>query len=518
MTHRFRLALALALLIAGSFASPLAGAQTATVTHATALREQPDAGARSIIEMRRRASVRVLETRRDWIRVEADGLRSGWIPERDLDISASEAFTALQATAAMPAAPAHSIAQPRSLPRAANHALILPLGSASTPDAASATAIARLMGVPDANIQQPTADALATPDGLREALAHFDARIGHGDRALLYISGQGSQATQGGQCVESVLTPSRQAFGFDELARYTTTLAQKAGRLVVLTDTGRGEAPLPAVGLAGRFVAAPCRGDAPRAIPAGHNMLVIRANRAGANAFEDARGGLATQALLACLDGSAPLESRSGLPGGEDWRRCAQQQLDARPGKHQQLSLTGNPALAPAPTRATGSAAGPVRPADLLQALHAQRSEDRRVVATPAGGARQLTISGPAGGYLYVLGADDSGFTLLHPVAAVSVERFGGQTTVTLAPGRLRILALVSEAPRNFLRAGFGGNGAYATAPADGRTLRDLPLEVIEGDNSPACTRSETRNMGMEQARRCSTAFGSALIDLPAGR
>ena len=72
-------------------------------------------------------------------------------------------------------------------------------------------------------------------------------------------------------------------------------------------------------------------------------------------------------------------------------------------------------------------------------------------------------------------------------------------------------------APRNFLRAGFGGNGTYAIAPADGRTLRDLPLEVIDGDNSPACTRSETRNMGPEQARRCSTAFGSALVDLPAG-
>ena len=513
MTYRFRFALSLALLAA----APIASAQTATVTHATALREHPDAGARSIMEMRRRASVRILETRRDWIRIEADGQRSGWVPERDLDLSTSEAFAALQATAAMPTAPEQARALPRSLPRAANHALILPLGGASAPDAASATSIARLMGVPDANIQQPAAAALATPDGLREALAHFDARIGHGDRALLYISGLGSQATQGGQCVESVLTPSRQAFGLDELARYTTTLAQKAGRLVVLTDTGRGEGP-PAAGLTGRFVAAPCRGDAPRAIPAGHNMLVIRANRAGANAFEDARGGLATQALLACLDGSAPLESRSGLPGGEDWRRCAQQQLDARPGKHQQLSLAGNPALAPAPTRATGSTAGPVRPADLLQALHAQRSEDRRVVATPAGGARQLTISGPAGGYLYVLGADDSGFTLLHPVAAASVERFGGQTNVTLAPGRLRILALVSEAPRNFLRAGFGGNGAYATAPADGRTMRDLPLEVIEGDNSPACTRSETRNMGMEQARRCSTAFGSALIDLPAGR
>lgn len=510
MTHRFRFALALALLAA----APIASAQTATVTHATALREHPDAGARSIMEMRRRASVRILETQRDWIRVEADGQRSGWIPERDLDLSASEAFTALQATT-LPNSPEQARALPRSLPRAANHALILPLGGAGSPDAASATAIARLMGVPDANIQQPATAALATPDGLREALAHFDARIGHGDRALLYLSGPGSQASQGGHCIETVLTPSGQPLGLDELARYTSALAQKAGRLVVLADTGRGESQAPA-GLTGRFVPASCRADAPRAIPAGHNTLVIRASRAGDNAFEDSRGGLATQALLACLDGRAALESRSGLPGGEDWRRCAQQQLDARPGK-QQLSLAGNPALAPAPMRVPGDGAGPVKPAEHLQALHAQRSEDRRVVATPAGSGRQLTISGPAGGYLYVLGADDKGFTLLHPAAA-SVERFGGQATVALPPGRQRILALVTEAPRNFLRAGFGGNGPYATAPADGRTLRDLPLELIEGDNSPACTRSETRNMGIEQARRCSTAFGSALVDVPAGR
>lgn len=497
MTLRLRFALALTLLLA----SPLASAQTATVTHATALREHPDAGARSIMDVRRRASVRILETRRDWIKVEADGQRSGWIPERDLDLSAGEAFIALQATASTPP-PALGLprAQPRSLPRAANHALILPLGSTGGPDAANASAIARRMGVPDANIQQPHADALATPDGLREALAHFDARIGHGDRALLYLS---SPASQGGRCVDSLLTaPGGQALGLDELARYTGTLAQKAGRLVVLTDT--------------------CRGDSPRAIPAGHNMLVIRANRAGAGALEDARGGLATQALLACLDGSAPLESRSGLPGGEDWRRCAQQQLDARPGKHQQLSLAGNPALAPAP--ALAGRGGPPRPAELLQALHAQRSEGRRVVislaggSAPEGGARQLTVSGPAGGYLYVLGADDKRFTLLHPAAAASIERFGGQATVALPPGRQRILALVSEAPRHFLRAGFGGNGSYATAPADERTLRDLPLEVIEGDNSPACTRSETRNMGLEQARLCSTAFGSAIIDLPAGQ
>jgi hypothetical protein len=60
-------------------------------------------------------------------------MRSGWIAERDLDLSASEAFTALQATAAMPAAPALPNAQPRSLPRAANHALILPSAVRAAP-------------------------------------------------------------------------------------------------------------------------------------------------------------------------------------------------------------------------------------------------------------------------------------------------------------------------------------------------------------------------------------------------
>ena len=60
-----------------------------------------------------------------------------------------------------------------------------------------------------------------------------------------------------------------------------------------------------------------------------------------------------------------------------------------------------------------------------------------------------------------------------------------------LPPGRLRVLALVTDAPRNFLRAGFGGNGTYAIAPADGRTLRDLPqalkevLERIPADAHP---------------------------------
>ena len=253
MTLRLRLALAVALLAA----SPVTRAQTATVTHASALREHPDNSARSIMEVHRRASVRILETRRDWIKVEADGLRSGWLPERDLDIGAGEAFVALQTPPAPPAAIELPRVQPRSQPRASHHALLLPVGG-SADNAADANAIARLMGVPDANIQQPPPEGLATPDGLREALARFDARVGPGDRAFIYLAGPG------GPCAEGVLTASRQTFGVDELARHAGLLARKAGRLVVVTDIAAGGAGA-------------CRGEARPRFPAGHNMLVIRA-------------------------------------------------------------------------------------------------------------------------------------------------------------------------------------------------------------------------------------------------
>ena len=128
MTLRLRLALAVALLAA----SPVTRAQTATVTHASALREHPDNSARSIMEVHRRASVRILETRRDWIKVEADGLRSGWLPERDLDIGAGEAFVALQTPPAPPAAIELPRVQPRSQPRASHHALLLPVGGSAS--------------------------------------------------------------------------------------------------------------------------------------------------------------------------------------------------------------------------------------------------------------------------------------------------------------------------------------------------------------------------------------------------
>ena len=506
-----------------SLAMPWAPAMAlnATVTESGELHSQPYFTAPRIAPVHRLSTVEVLERRRDWVRIEIGGNRSGWVPERSLDLSTQAPVRADAIPAALPGSAPQWI--PRSTPRASNHALILPLGDAA--DAASATAIARLMGVPDANIQQPAPGKLDA-DGLRQALAGLDARLGADDRAFIYLSGQGSR----NPCGEAILTANGENVLLAEFTRYLLNLARKADKLVVVIDAGRGDGH--ASGLSGRYTAgaSACSGNLAQA-PAspGNNVLIVHASRSGQNAFADDKGGLATQALRACLESQA---NPAGLANGDAWRRCAQAALDSR-GSPQHITLGGNPALIPAPGL-VGS--GPTDPRQLLQAIHAQRSERRSVSigglrpGYRAGESIQLTVTGPKSSppqfsSLYLLAAGDKGFTLLHPGPAAPAERFEGSQTLNLpidpatreaiGSGRLRLLALVTDSPRNFQRSGFGGAGVrVATAPADARTLRDLPLEILGGDNSPTCQHSETRNLGAGRARQCSAAFGAALADI----
>ena len=190
-----------------SLAMPWAPAMAlnATVTESGELHSQPYFTAPRIAPVHRLSTVEVLEQRRDWVRIEIGGNRSGWVPERSLDLSTQAPVRADALPAAQPGAAPQWI--PRSTPRASNHALILPLGDAA--DAASATAIARLMGVPDANIQQPAASELDA-DGLRRALAGLDARLRTDDRAFIYLSGQGRRNPCGDAIVTTrSTTPTR---------------------------------------------------------------------------------------------------------------------------------------------------------------------------------------------------------------------------------------------------------------------------------------------------------------------
>lgn len=456
-------------------------ADTATLTAPEKLRADPTPYAAVVGAVHRLATVRIVDERRDWYRVEADGGRSGWLPRQSLQLD-TPAPAAASASQSSPGSDARLV--PRSTPRASNHALLLSLDPArARADGEAAAAIARLMGVPDANLQQPPAAQLDA-DGLRRALAALDARLGTDDRAFIHLSGAGGNPP----CADAIPTTGRDALPLSEFSGFLCNLARKADKLVVVADAGDSRCPAPAINAA-----------------ATGNILTLSGPRG------------TTQALRDCLDGRTPLTASAGIATGEDWRHCAQAALGAG-----RITLGGNPSLAPAPGLVVAT---PASPRKLLQAIHAQRSERRNVTIAGlrgsyrAGETIRVSVSGSQGGQLYLLAARDDGFVLLHPSPAAPAERFTGSQSLSLAArdmgsGNVRLLALVSDSPRNFMRAGFSGSGNVATAPADARSLRDLPLEILGGDTSLTCQRAETRNLGAAQARQCSTAFGSTIADL----
>lgn len=510
-----------ALFLLGSALAAAAG--TATLTRAEKLREQPALNASSLMELHRRATVRVLETRREWVKVEADGHRSGWVPAHSL--SFDEADQAAPAGAGGPQRAPDPLPLPRAAARASNHALILTLGSPSPgggQQGGEAAAIARLMGVPDGNIRQPASAGLDL-DGVRRALAELDARMGERDRAFIYLSGERSGLREAGRCSSGFLLPAGQELlGSQELATHARQLAARAEQLLIVVDAGSatraGACANPEDSLALRLNEA-------RQPPARNNLLYL-----AAASPRDGSAPLA-EALQRCLEARAPISAAAGMPSGRELRECAQAVIALRAGSAgaARVTLAGNGALIPAPLLVSDEAT----PQALFTGLHAQRDEGRPVqvdglreryrLAEPI----RLSVTSRQPGYLYILAARDDGFTLLYPGPSDGPVRIDDRLSLALparepapepfpagGPGRTNLLFLVTDAPRNFFRAGLAGAGAVAWAPAGRRTLRDLALEILEGDNSPLCTRSETRNLGAAQRLKCATGFGSALHSL----
>lgn len=432
---------------------------TATLVVEDKLRDRPSPSAFTVARLHRLSTVRIVDEQHDWYQVEADGGRSGWLPRQSLQLDAPAPRPPVTNGPAV--SPAANLV-PRSVPRAANHALLL----GSVPSAAHG--LARQLGVPDGNQRPSLAPSPVEAEPTRQAFAALEGRLGADDRVFVYLG------TERGDCTAPLAAT--------EVSTYLRELARKADKVVAVLESA----------------GTPC---APSALnlPASGNTLALSGSR-----------GLAT-ALFGCLDGGAPLAT------GEALRRCAQEEL-SRHDQRQPVTLAGNPALVPAVGLTDGAA---LTPPALLQLIHAQRSIRREVTISalhtryPATDALTFTVTGPASGWLYLLAAHRDGFTLLQPSPAASAEPFRGRRSVSVAArdlgsGPVRLLALVTDSPRNFSRAGFNG----ASAPADTRTLRDLPLEILVGDTSPLCQQAETRNLGTTQARQCSAAFGAALADI----
>ena len=324
------------------------------------------------------------------------------------------------------------------------HALIMAIGDYQGPipklegvpyDVATSTEIARRMGVPAGNIQV-LRDRELTLDGMRLALDALEAKLGGSDQVFIYYSGHGGRQTvkeENGteRCAESLISVDGQGFTDVELESRLKRVAQKAQKTIVLIDACHSG------GVTTRAIAGAQRPFTPKswtppdrdcvkptnvltrsavaskvAGSGGSNFVHIAASRDSEISLDQpGRGGVATQAWLACLAGAAKDADGSGGLSAEEIRTCAQDRITQQLRNVQgflphHVVVTGNSgmvlsyaakeapaAAAPAPTPAPPPP-GPVPPAPASVAAPAPTPAPAPVAA-PAAAPAAAPVAAP---------------------------------------------------------------------------------------------------------------------------
>lgn len=318
--------------------------------------------------------------------------------------------------------------------RAETHALIMTIGDyqAGIPglkgvvhDRESARSIARLLGVKDENILQ-FHDGQLTLDGMQRAFDELDKRVAVGDRVFVYYSGHGSRQRVSDpeeRCAESLVSVNGYGLTDAEMEARLKKLSSRAQKIIAMFDachsggaTVRGmndaafapkfwskggeetcEKPVNVItrnlGLAARTVGS-----------GGNNYVYIAAAQDNEISLDQpGKGGVATQAWLACMSGEAVDRDGSGGLTVEEIRSCAQEKIDAQLKEVQgflphHINVTGNADLvmtlaadspdedaetaAPTPTLATVPAPVPA-PAPTASVPPVQAQQEPTAVAQP---------------------------------------------------------------------------------------------------------------------------------------
>jgi Caspase domain/Domain of unknown function (DUF4384) len=263
----------------------------------------------------------------------------------------------------------------------AAHALIMTIGDyqGNIPklkgvpfDIATATDIARRLGVPASNIQT-LKDEQLTLDGMRKAFDDLEAKLGGDDQVFIYYSGHGGrqlvQEADGERCAESLISVDGRAFLDAEIEARLKRISAKTQKTIVFLDAchsggvttralGNANAPFSAkaynagpscvrpTNMVTRSLAAPKPPGS-----GGANFVHIAAARDSEVSLDQpGRGGVASQAWLACLAGAArDTDGSGGLSAGEI-QACAQDRIDDKLKNVQgflphHVSVTGNTAM-----------------------------------------------------------------------------------------------------------------------------------------------------------------------------
>lgn len=245
--------------------------------------------------------------------------------------------------------------------RAETHALIMTIGDyqAGIPslkgvvhDRESARSIAHLLGVKDENILQ-FHDGQLTLNGMQHAFDELDKRVAVGDKVFIYYSGHGSRQRVNDpeeRCAESLVSVNGYGLTDAEMEARLKKLSSRAQKIIALFDachsggaTVRGikdEAFAPKFWSKGGESAC----EKPVNVLTRNLNLAARTAGSGGNNYvyiaaaqdneisldQPGKGGVATQAWLACMSGEAVDTDRSGGLTVEEIRVCAQEKINTQ--------------------------------------------------------------------------------------------------------------------------------------------------------------------------------------------
>ena len=455
---------------------------------------------------------------------------------------------------------------------AETHALIMAISDYRMPgatalkgvvhDIASAQEIARRLGVTGANMVV-LRDGELTLDGMTRAFDDLQNRVAQNDNVFIYYSGHGGRQRVRDpeeRCAESLVTVDGYGFLDATLESRLKELALKANKLVVFVDAchsggvttrGKGDSRFVAKYFAreGEDACEVPVNVLKRSINIGtraagsgaQNYVYIAAARDNEVSLDEAdRGGVATQAWRECVTGAARDLDGSGAISADEVRVCAQQVIDKKlrnvPGfSPHHISIVGNSRASLGLVAAAAPAETPASPAETLKDIYAQR-DDRRTVTLELREPRlrigrdplRFTVTSSHPGYLYLLmaGSDGKSFDMLFPnridqgneIAAgqaLELPRSRWQVTAAGPQGTSQLLAIVTDARRDFSALGMQAAGPFSILAASQTAARDIQLVTTTAPlaTNPECADPVGRR-NLVVARRCSHAYGAALVNV----
>lgn len=264
---------------------------------------------------------------------------------------------------------------------ASAHALIMTIGDyrgdipklTGVPyDTATATEIAKRLGVPEANIRKYR-DGELTIDGMRRALEELESRLDGNSQVFIYYSGHGGrqlvQEENGSErCAESLITVDGTPLIDTELEARLKRISQNAQKTIMFIDACHSggvttRAAGPKAYTPKSYIAPGTSCTKPTNVLT-RNIQLVKAPGSGGGNFvhiaaardseisldQPGRGGVASQAWLACLSGAARDTDGSGGLSADEIKACAQSRIDEQLKNAQgflphHVSLTGNSAM-----------------------------------------------------------------------------------------------------------------------------------------------------------------------------